>query len=160
MIGGCILSGKYNMVGMWYHKSTSTNANTGQVKAEYLSGQEIPLIARGLANLRGKDSGTMQDYGNILNEYHYLRIKTMSKLDEGDILTQIKDANGLLYLDGDVQFVVLGVTPTYEPLGSFMEYDILANKSEVYVKLPSELPEGTDQTEVSSFGAGAPIDVS
>jgi hypothetical protein len=53
MIGGCILSGKYNMTGMWYPKTTTTNSNTGQVKASYLNGQEISLIARGLANLRG-----------------------------------------------------------------------------------------------------------
>jgi hypothetical protein len=159
MIGGCVLSGKYNMSAMWYQKSTSINSNTGQVKAEYLAGQEIVLVARGLANLRGKDSGTMQDYGNMLNEYHYLRIKTMQKMDEGDVVTQIKDANGELYLDGDVQFVILGVTPTYEPFGSFMEYDVLANKAEVYVKLPNEFKESQEATELSSSGVGVVVDV-
>lgn len=139
MIGGCITSGKYNMTGRVYRKTTQRNEKTGQVKAAYLGYKEISLIARGLANLRGKDSGTMQDWGNKLDEYHYLRVKTMDKIDEGDILTRIKDANGDYYLDPDVQFIVIGVTPTYEPFGTFMEYDILCNISEVNVRLDTDI---------------------
>lgn len=146
------MSGKYNMTAMWYPKTTSINSNTGQSSAEYLNGQQISLVARGLANLRGKDSGTMQNYGNMIDEYHYLRIKTMTKLDEGDVVTQILDADGEIYLDGDIQFVILGVTPTYEPFGSFMEYDILANRAEVYVNLPSEIISSGDVVSVSGGG--------
>lgn len=139
MIGGCITSGKYNMTGRLYKKTTEQNPKTGQVKAAYHGYKEISLIARGLANLRGKDSGTEQDWGNKLDEYHYLRVKSMEKMIEGDILTRIKDASGEYYLDSNVQFVVIGVTPTYEPFGSFMEYDILCNISEVNVRLESEI---------------------
>ena len=135
MIGGCITSGKYNMTGRVYKKTTERNEKTGQVKAAYNTYIEVPLIARGLANLRGKDSGTEQDWGNKLDEYHYLRVKSMYKMVEGDILTQIKDADGEYYLDGQVQFIVIGVTPTYEPFGTFMEYDILCNLAEVEVRL-------------------------
>jgi hypothetical protein len=148
------MSGKYNMTAMWYQKTTSVNPNTGQSSAEYLNGQQISLVARGLANLRGKDSGTLQSYGNMIDEYHYLRIKTMTKLDEGDIVTQILDADGQIYLDGDIQFVILGVTPTYEPFGSFMEYDILANKSEVFVNLPSEIISSGDMVSISGGDGG------
>ena len=154
-MGNCITSGKYNMTAMWYKKTASVDENTGQSSVEYIDGEQISLVARGLANLRGKDSGTMQDYGNMINEYHYLRIKTMTKLDEGDIVTQILDADGRIYLDGDIQFVILGVTPTYEPFGSFMEYDILANRAEVYVNLPSEVISSVDMMAVSGGGGSA-----
>lgn len=139
MIGGCLTSGKYNMTGRVYKKTTEQNSKTGQVKAAYHLYNEVPMIARGLANLRGKDSGTEQDWGNKLDDYHYLRVKTQYKMDEGDIITRIMDADGKFYLDSEIQFVVIGVTPTYEPFGSFMEYDIICNMAEVMVRLESEV---------------------
>ena len=138
MIGGCLTSGKYNMTGRVYRKETEQNSKTGQVKAVYQNYDEVPMIARGLANLRGKDSGTEQDWGNKLDDYHYLRIKTQFQMQEGDIVTKILDADGKYYLDSKIQFVVLGVTPTYEPFGSFMEYDIICNMAEVNVRLPGD----------------------
>jgi hypothetical protein len=148
MIGGCLTSGKYNMTGRVYAKTTEQNTRSGQVKAVYSEYQEVPLIARGLANLRGKDSGTEQDWGNKLDEYHYLRVKSAYKMREGDILTKIRDADGQYYLDDRIQFIVIGVTPTYEPFGSFMEYDILCNLSEVNVRLPGD--SSVDTVQINS----------
>ena len=148
MIGNCFVSGKYNMTAWWYLKSSTANINTGQIKATYSNPHKINCVARGLSNLRGKDSGTMQDYGNKINEYHYLRVKTMEKLNDGDILTQIFGADGKIYLDGSIQFTVLGVTPTFDPFGMFMEYDILANKSEVHVNLPDIIMSSSDTMPV------------
>jgi hypothetical protein len=151
MIGGCVTSGKYNMTGVVYEKSTVQNSNTGQVKAQYLNGVEVQMVARGLANLRGKDSGTLQDWGNKLDDYHYLRVKTMYPIEEGWVVAGIKDANGLPY--GDEQFIVLGVTPTFDPFGSFMEYDIICNKSEVHIKLPDALVTSGDSTSLAGSDA-------
>ena len=147
MIGGCVTSGKYNMVAELYKKNTVQNANTGQVKAQYVSSGSFSLIARGLANLRGKDSGTLQDYGNKLDQYHYLRVKTMQLMEEGDVVTGILDSNGKQYLDGEIQFIVLGVTPTFDPFGSFLEYDIICNRSDVIVKLATAVA-GSDATTI------------
>jgi hypothetical protein len=134
-----------------FEKTTQQVGNTGQVKAVYSTGQQFSLIARGLANLRGKDSGTLQDWGNKLEEYHYLRVKTMLKIEEGDLIAKIRDADGSLYgEDPDLQFIVLGVTPTFDPFGSFIEYDVLCNKSEVHIKLPDSLAETADVTLMSS----------
>jgi hypothetical protein len=150
MIGGCIMSGKYNMVANLFEKGVEVNENTGQSKAKYmLKSADFSLIARGLANLRGKDSGTMQDWGNKLDEYHYLRVKTNEEMTEGDIITYIRDINGDVYLNETIQFVVLGVTPTYEPFGGFMEYDILCNRAEVNVNLPNDFTL-VDSTPISS----------
>ena len=151
MIGGCITSGKYNMTASLYRKTSSQNANTGQVKSEYVFDTEFPLIARGLANLRGKDSGTLQDYGNKLDEYHYLRVKTMQHMEEGDVITRIIDAGGQVYLDYDIQFIVIGITPTYEPFGTFMEYDIICNKSEVHVKIVDNAISTGDSVTVTGL---------
>jgi hypothetical protein len=156
MIGGCIISGKYNMTAQLWSKGTETNANTGQVKAVYTYVKDIDLIARGLANLRGKDSGTIQEYRNKLQDYHFLRVKTMENMDEGDILAQITDSDGLLYAgDPEKQFVVLGVTPTFDPFGKFTEYDILCDEAETYVKLCDEAMAGSDSMMVSGSGGSA-----
>lgn len=141
MIGGCLSSGKYNMTATVYRKESARNENTGQVKAVYANPESFSLIARGLSNLRGKDSGTLSDWGNKLNEFHYLRIKTMTRLEESDLVTQIVDAGGSFYLDEKIQFIVLGVTPTFDPFGNFIEYDILCNKSTVQVKLPAPISQ-------------------
>jgi len=138
VIGNCITDGKYNMTANLYAKTNEPNSKTGQVKARYvIKSTGFDCIARGLTNLRGKDSGTMRDWGNKLDDYHYLRIKTMQLMEAGDLVTHILDSDGNLYLNDSVQFVVLGVTPTYEPFGSFMEYDIILNKAEVNVSLPA-----------------------
>jgi len=149
MIGGCVTSGKYNMTASLYTKTSDPNSKTGQIKARYvIKSAGFPCIARGLANLRGKDSGTMQDWGNKLDQYHYLRIKTMEQMDEGDLVTNILDSSGQVYLNSSIQFVVLGVTPTYEPFGSFMEYDIILNRAETNASLPSSA-DMTDATVLS-----------
>lgn len=151
MIGNCVLSGKYNMLGSVYEKDTLHNANTGQVKAVYKRKRQVPMVARGLSNLRGKDSGTMQDIGNKLADYHYIRIKTMEYIKEGSIITRIIDAGGYLYLSDRIQFVVLGVTPTYDPFGSFLEYDMIANKSEVTVGLSDSCDESDMSVDETSL---------
>ena len=153
MIGGCISSGKYNMTGWVYAKTTQENTNTGQVKAVYVKkyAAPSPMVARGLANLRGKDSGTLQDWGNKLDDYHYLRIKTMEVIEEGEVVAGIVDANGQPY--GDEQFVVLGVTPTFDPFGSFIEYDIICNKAEVHIKLPDANVVSSDTTALAGSDA-------
>jgi hypothetical protein len=133
-----------------YTKDRQINPNTGQVKAVYGNAHPITLIARGLSNLRGKDSGTIQDYGNKLVEYHYLRVKTMYKMDEGAIISDILDADGKPYLEAGKQFVVIGVTPTFDPFGSFVEYDILCDEAEV----PAVLSTGLERA-VSDVGGGA-----
>jgi hypothetical protein len=133
-----------------YAKTLVRNEKTGQVKASYIAGEPFSLIARGLSNLRGKDSGTEQDWGNRLKEYHYLRIKTMKYVEEGQLVAKVTDADGKPYLNDDMQFVILGVTPTYDAFGSFIEYDIIANKAEVSVKLVDELVSSFDVTGVVS----------
>lgn len=153
MIGGCLTSGKYNMTADLFRKTGVQNANTGQVKATYIIEEaEFSLIARGLSNLRGKDSGTLQDYGNRLDDYHYLRIKTTTYMEEGDLVTNILDSQGQPYLKPDMQFIILGVTPTFDPFGEFLEYDIIANKSDVYVKLPTVM---SSSDSLSVTGADA-----
>jgi hypothetical protein len=148
MIGGCIALGKYNQLARWYSKSSIKNESTGQVKAYYPGYVSIDVMARGLTNLRGKDSGSLQDYGNLLDEYHYLRVKTMAEIKEGDVLAKIQDSAGGFYLSADTQFVVLGVTPTYDPFGSFIEYDVLCNKGEVTLKLIDNDLTSSDSTTV------------
>jgi hypothetical protein len=148
MIGGCITSGKYNMTASLYTKTAEINPNTGQVKAKYVFNTDFSLIARGLANLRGKDSGTMQDYGNKLVEYHYLRVKTMQSMEEGDVILGILDADGQPYLNTEIQFVVLGITPTYEPFGTFLEYDVICNKAEVNINPALGIQSGDSMSVV------------
>jgi hypothetical protein len=150
MIGGCITSGKYNMTANVYSKTDLRDENTGQVKAKYvIAVNQGKIFARGLANLRGKDSGTLQDWGNKLNDYHYLRVKTTLEISEGDIIADIYDADGRLY--GDEQFIVLGVTPTFDPFGSFIEYDILCNKSEIRIDLISSNKMAHDVTALQGL---------
>lgn len=148
MIGGCITSGKYNMTATLYKKSGILNPKTGQVKANYLYNGEFSLMARGLTNLRGKDSGTMQDWGNKLNEYHFIHVKTMQHMDDGDIIHNIIDGDGMVYLDDEIQFVVLGITPTYDPFGRFLEYDVICNKAEVPVRLVQNIVSAQDSLGV------------
>jgi hypothetical protein len=148
--GGCITDGKYNMTAKLYTKDREVNPNTGQVKNTWGNAKTFNLVARGLANLRGKDSGTIQDFGNKLVEYHYLRVKTMQYMDEGQIIADIKDSNGQPYLKAGKQFVVIGVTPTFDPFGSFIEYDILCDEAEIEAIL-SETLERT----VSDVAGGA-----
>lgn len=152
MIGGCISSGKYNMTANHYIKTTQTNPKTRQVKAVYdIENISFPLLARGLANLRGKDSGTLEDWGNKLNDYHYLRVKTQIEVSEGDIIADILDADGEPY--GDEQFIILGVTPTFDPFGSFIEYDIICNKSEININLVQSLVTASDTDQTLMVGA-------
>lgn len=148
MIGSCISYGKYNQLAQWYPQRSVMNSSTGQVKSFYPGYTKTPVMARGLTNLRGKDSGSLQDYGNLLDQYHYLRIKTMTQFSEGDVIAKIEDADGNFYLSGGIQFVVLGVTPTFDPFGSFIEYDVLCNKSEVLVKLLDSEISSSDSTQV------------
>jgi hypothetical protein len=73
----------------------------------------------------------------------------MQKMDEGDVIYKILDADGQYYLDSNIQFVVLGVTPTYDPFGSFMEYDIICNKSEVSLNLPDHIAISNDSMQMA-----------
>ena len=73
------------------------------------------------------------------------------KLNSGEeLIAKVTDADGKPYLNDDMQFVILGVTPTYDAFGSFIEYDIIANKAEVSVKLVDELISAFDITGVVS----------
>lgn len=146
--GGCIIDGKYNMTADLYHKDRQVNANTGQVKAVYGNKRSFELVARGLSNLRGKDSGTIQDYNNKLVQYHYLRVKTQQKMTEDDIITNILDSDGLPYLEAGKQFLVIGVTPTYDPFGSFMEYDVLCDAADS----PATISDNLDRTVADMAG--------
>ena len=148
MIGSCIAYGKYNQLAQWYPQHTNANTSTGQVKSYYPGYTKVPVLARGLTNLRGKDSGSLQDYGNLLDQYHYLRVKTMTQFSEGDVLAKIEDSDGNFYLSGGIQFVVLGITPTFDPFGAFIEYDVLCNKSETSIKIIDSEITASDSTQV------------
>lgn len=142
MIGGaCLTSTKYNMAARSYHRATIQDPNTGQSKSVYTLDEEFALQVRGLTNLRGKDSGTGINFRNTLDVYHFVRIKTQKQLQIGDIVSGVTDADGEPYLVENgrpLQFIIQGVTPTFDPFDHFAEYDILADISETTVSLPGE----------------------
>lgn len=142
MIGGqCLTSTKYNMIATSYHRGTIQDPNTGQSKSVYVIDEPFELQVRGLTNLRGKDSGTGITFRNTLDVYHFIRIKTQKKLEIGDIVSGVKDADGKPYLldkGRPLQFIIQGVTPTFDPFDHFAEYDVLADISETTVSLPGD----------------------
>jgi len=112
-----------------YYASTTEIAHTGTV---------IKCQIRGLTNLRGKDAGTIQNYGNRLDDYDFVRVHTADRrIKAGDIFTRMLDADGNPYnkTNPNQAYVVLGLTPTYDPFGGFVENIVSCNKSSVAINV-------------------------
>lgn len=94
----------------------------------------ISVEARGLGNLRGKDSGTAEVYKNIYQMMDFIRVKTMQQVDESYRIGNIRDASGSIAWtepDGSATlFDIVGVTPSFDPFGQFMEYEIFCNRAQ------------------------------
>jgi hypothetical protein len=147
----CITFGKYSMYADFYAQHLSQDL-TGQISKTW--GEDdpnadpqdpypprlptysrVPVEARGLGNLRGKDSGTAEMYRNVYQMLDFLRIKTMLRINQSYRISNIQDASGrLAWVEQDgitpTLFDVIGVTPSFDPFAQFIEYEAFCNRAQ------------------------------
>ena len=135
-MGFCITGGSYNMTMDVAVESIHQNEDTGQIERSWsITRSSVPCSARGLGNLRGKQSGSAQEWKNVFTDYNFLRIKTQERPKTSDRIVNIRDAAGdIIWVEDDGNttiFEVVGVSPSMDPFGQFWEYEIFANRASV-----------------------------
>ncbi len=96
----------------------------------------VPVEARGLGNLRGKDSGTIETFKNQYSLFDFLRIKTSyAGISESFRVTNIRNEDGVCaWIEDDsgqpTVFDIIGVTPSYDPFGQLIEYEVFCNRAQ------------------------------
>lgn len=132
----CLTGASYSMTMDIAQETISQNADTGQVDRSWsISQTYVACSARGLGNLRGKQSGTAQEWSNVFKDYDYLRIKTTQKISQSDRIVNVRGSDGeIIWTESDgtpTIFEVIGVSPSLDPFGSVWEYEIFANRAAV-----------------------------
>lgn len=141
MVFGCLTSSKYTMKADLLREEITQDAS-GQIRRVWVFDKTIDVEAHALGNLRGKQSGTSENWRNFYIAYDYIRVKTSNLVTKGNRLTNVKDANGVsLWNEYDQDglehnptvFAVQGVSPSIDAFGGFVEYEVFANRAGVQV---------------------------
>lgn len=139
-MGFCLAMSSYNMTMDVARETITQNADTGQVErswSTYL--RTVPCTVRGLGNLRGKQTGSAQEWANVFKEYNFIRIKTGTKVNSNDRIINVRDSDGNIVWTEDsgstTVFDVVGVSPSIDPFGHLWEYEIFANRATVQEKV-------------------------
>lgn len=134
---GCVIGGMYNMTADVYRQMKRQNPETGEIERLWQFVETIPVQARGLGNLRGKDFGSVEKWRDAYSKEDFLRIKTMYPVDDTMRITNVRDANGkITWIEEGASedptiFEVVGSTPVIEPFGTHLEYDVFLDRAEV-----------------------------
>lgn len=166
----CISVGKYNMFADFYRQYKVQDGSNqivrlwGEVDLANPLGPRIPTYravpveARGLGNLRGKDSGTMEVFKDKYNMFDFIRIKTSyAGIHESFRVMNIRNADGVTawteeYTGYPTIYDIIGVTPSYDPFGQFIEYEIFCNRAQA--QTTNTNAEGDDSTPGQPDDAG------
>lgn len=135
----CLFPSLYAMTADLYNE-TNVQDRTGQFKRSWTLGETIQCDVRGISQLRGKQTGTAEQWKNLFTSYDYVRLKTGFLVINNSKITNIKDAGGVVRwneydqqgnLIGPTIFNVVGVTPQYDPFGQFTAYEVFMNRADV-----------------------------
>ena len=135
----CLIPSLYDMTADLYLE-TSVQDRTGQFVRTWAFSKTIQCDVRGISQLRGKQTGTAQQWKNQFESYNFVRLKTSDLITDGMKITNVKDANGVCRWNEYTQesalmtptiFGIVGVTPQYDPFGGFNVYAAFLDRSGV-----------------------------
>lgn len=134
---GCVIGGMYNMKADVYKQVKKQNTDTGEIERLWQFVETIPVMARGLGNLRGKDFGSVDKWRDAYSKSDFLRIKTTFQIDDTMRVTNVRDASGkIAWIEEGASedptiFDVIGSTPVVDPFGESVEYDVFLDRAAV-----------------------------
>jgi hypothetical protein len=126
-----------NMTMDVYVQQDIQDTNTGAIKKSWMYSRTIPCYAKGIITNSASRSADKQTIGNAYVNQQTIEIRTESKVNIREKVTNIKDSsntviwNELNYpTETPTVFELLGTTPITDPFGGVLGFNCLARRSE------------------------------
>lgn len=130
----CLTSARYTMKADVHRQTVVRNATTGQQERSWAYSHTIDCQARGVVSGGIRVVGSTERFSprGDYEDVDWVKMQTGEHLSKRDRITNIRNADGVIWKDGvtdlPINFDVLGVTPLPSPFGSVSDYDVILER--------------------------------